>query len=201
MNAKAITELRDQAERWQSDFVANFNKYQEKQSDTLDQLNSTMTAVKESQVRLTTMVEERFKERQNANNGGMTTDIGLLHFTRAELACKSSGQFRLADGFGEFLDEVRDAWGKPLAVNSCCRSMAHNQAESGVKDSYHICDHPTRKFGTCAVDFTIGAAERRAFVAMILAKFPDASLGIAQTFMHVDLRQRYDGAPATLFTY
>jgi hypothetical protein len=129
------------------------------------------------------------------------TDIGLKYFTRAELACKGSGEFRLAPGFGEFLDQVRAAWGKPLTVNSCCRSMAHNAAEGGVKDSYHLCDHPTRKFGTCAVDFAIGPTDRRAFVAMMLAKFPDVSLGIAKTFVHCDLRAKYDGSPATLFTY
>jgi len=107
----------------------------------------------------------------------------------------------LADGFGDFLDNVRSVWGKPLIVNSCCRSMAHNQAEGGAKNSYHLLDHPGRKFGCCAVDFAIGAVDRRAFVAMILAKFPETSIGIAKTFIHLDLRHEYDGSPATLFTY
>ena len=131
----------------------------------------------------------------------MPTDIGLKYFTRAELQCKGSGKFKLADGFGEFLDRVRDAWGKPLTVNSCCRCMAHNQAEGGAKNSYHLLDHPSRAFGTCAVDFAIPAHERRAFVVMILTKFPDASIGVAKAFLHVDLRTKYDGSPATLFTY
>ena len=131
----------------------------------------------------------------------MVTDIDLIYFTRAELACKGSGEFRLADGFGDFLDNIRGAWGKPLIVNSCCRSMAHNQAEGGAKNSYHLLDHPGRSFGTCAVDFAISAHDRRDFVALILEKFPTASLGIAETFVHVDLRHDYDGSPPTLFTY
>jgi hypothetical protein len=97
----------------------------------------------------------------------MRTDINLKYFSRSELQCKGSGEFRLAPGFGEFLDQVRDTWGKPLTVNSCCRSMTHNEAEGGAKNSYHLLDHPTRKFGTCAADFAIGAADRRAFVAMM----------------------------------
>ena len=129
------------------------------------------------------------------------TDINLKYFSRAELQCKDSGELRLAAGFGEFLDRVRTAWGRPLIVNSCCRSMAHNKTIGGAENSYHIYDHPGRVFGTCAVDFAIPAHERRAFVAMLLEMFPDVSVGVAKTFIHCDLRRHYDGSPATLFVY
>lgn len=131
----------------------------------------------------------------------MTTDIGLLHFSHAELACKGTGIVKLAEGFGQWIDEIRISWDKPLTVNSCCRSVEHNKAVGGVPNSYHLFDLPGRDFDTCAVDFAISANQRREFVAMILRKFPDASIGIAKTFVHVDRRNHYDGSPPTLFTY
>lgn len=121
-------------------------------------------------------------------------------FTWDELRCNGSGVVKLAPGFAEMIDNIRKGWG-PLTVNSCCRSMQYNAKVGGAKSSYHIYDHPARSYGTCAIDFSMPAFRRREFVKYLLDNFPDASIGVAKTFIHVDFRTVYDGKPATLFTY
>ena len=64
-----LNDLKQQAGQWQGEFIVNFNKYQDKQSNAFDRLNMTLAELKESQVRLTTMVEERFK-KQPPEGGG-----------------------------------------------------------------------------------------------------------------------------------
>ena len=132
----------------------------------------------------------------------MTTDIGLKYFSRYELQCKGSGEFNIAPGFGEWIDSIREEWGMPLTVNSCCRNTKHNKKVGGKKHSYHLTDRPNRDFGTCAIDFRIyGGVNRRKFVEMIIKKFPEASIGVNRKFIHIDRRSHYEGVPPMLFTY
>jgi len=132
----------------------------------------------------------------------MPTDIGLRYFTNAELACKESGKLVLAPGFGEWLDDIREQWGQPLKITSCCRSLVYNAKVGGRPNSYHIYNHPDRDFGTCAADIAITAGmERRAFIEMLLKNFDDCSIGVNSKFIHIDRRTHYDGSGEVLFTY
>lgn len=127
----------------------------------------------------------------------MTTDIGLKYFTRRELQCKGSGIFRLADGFGDKIDELRLAWGKQLVVNSCCRSKAYNASVGGHPHSLHVADLPYWPTnGTCAIDIADTSKDFRD-----LAWELGFSLGLGNTFTHCDLRVIYAGLPQTKFSY
>ncbi len=98
----------------------------------------------------------------------MLTDIGLRYFSRKELQCKHCGVFQLSPpkggypGFGNRIDGLRAAWGKPLKVNSCCRCFIHNAASGGHPRSLHVCDTPSWPTnGTCAIDFSETSEEFR----------------------------------------
>lgn len=124
------------------------------------------------------------------------------YFTPDELKCKGTGVVRLANGFEEWINSIREVWGKPLTVNSCCRSLDYNKKIKGAKDSYHIYNHPDRSYGTCAIDLDIkGGIERREFIKMLFNHFPDASIGVNKAFIHVDRRAYYDKTDPLLFTY
>jgi len=129
----------------------------------------------------------------------------LKYFSHKELQCPETSIVHLADGFGEKLDELREAWGKAIIVNSCCRSASYNAKVGGAANSFHIWNREGGKGvkGTCAVDVhVVHAAERwqLAHLAMSLGW----SVGVAKTFLHLDRRADYaeSGWPETvLFTY
>lgn len=127
----------------------------------------------------------------------------LKHFTEKELKCKGSGIYRLSPavetypGFGSRIDRLREIWGKPLIVNSCCRSEEYNKLINGHPHSLHVADHPYWKTnGTCAIDFRETSKDFRD-----LAYKMGFSLGLGKTFTHVDDRTNVIGMAQTKFHY
>ena len=137
------------------------------------------------------------------------TDIGLKYFSRAELQCHSDGSFQLQPaehptnypGFGARIDALREAWGKPLIVNSCCRSAAYNATiDESSPHSLHVWDTPCYGYlgqlGTAAIDLREVSQEFR-----VLAWSLGFSLGLGNTFTHCDDRSKVIGLPQAKFTY
>jgi len=115
----------------------------------------------------------------------------LKYFTVKELECKGSGVCLLAPGFGNALDALREAYGKPMKVNSACRSFKHNAAIGGHPNSAHVYDHPSRELkGSYAVDIHCTDSSERAKL-VILALDRGWSVGIQKTFVHFDRRTDY----------
>lgn len=125
-----------------------------------------------------------------------------IYFTDKELACEGTGITWLAEGFGDKLDELRHAYGKPMKVNSACRSMKHNAAINGHPNSAHVYDHPAREFrGSYAID--IHCVDGHLRLRMVQCGIALGwSVGVNKTFIHFDRRTDYfpDMKPA-LFTY
>jgi uncharacterized protein YcbK (DUF882 family) len=122
------------------------------------------------------------------------------HFTEDEMKCPSTGDFKLADGFLERLEELRGVYG-PMRITSGARSDAHNKRIGGHPRSLHVYDnsfHNTK--GCCAVDVhVLNRTQKGNLVA-------DAwnlgfSVGVGFNFVHVDDRTRILGLPQTLYTY
>jgi len=110
----------------------------------------------------------------------------LEHFKAIELACACCQKIRLAAGFANHLVVLRLTYGRPMLLTSCCRCSAHNQAVGGHPNSAHLCDKPTKHtetvdHGTCGIDVA-NPSDRLIKVAMALGW----SVGIAQTFVHLD---------------
>tara|TARA_R110002012_G_scaffold13648_3_gene57965 strand:- start:2741 stop:3115 length:375 start_codon:yes stop_codon:yes gene_type:complete len=77
------------------------------------------------------------------------------------------------------LDEARMFAGTPFKISSGYRSEAHNKRVGGVKGSSH------RK--GCAVDIAVNSGLQRSTIVCALVKAGFTRLGIAKTFIHVDL--------------
>lgn len=139
----------------------------------------------------------------------MTTDIGLKYFSRIELQCHDDGSFKLQPegapsgypGFGARIDALREAWGQPLIVNSCCRTAAYNATlEESSPHSLHVWDTPfyadRGQVGTAAIDLREISDEFRE-----LAWSLGFSLGLGKTFTHCDDRSKIIGLPQVKFYY
>lgn len=126
----------------------------------------------------------------------------MKYFTEDELAAKDTGICQLADGFGDRLDDLREAWGSPLIVNSCCRTKAHNAAIGGSPHSLHVYDepyHPTG--GSCACDFRLFPTEEKNEKFKQLATSLGFSIGDERGCIHVDDRTRVLGDKQVRFTW
>ena len=67
--------------------------------------------------------------------------VTIKHFRPAEFDSKDApgSGFSMMDlSLVSRLDHLRDLWGAPLVVASGFRSLAHNDAVGGVKDSAHL---------------------------------------------------------------
>lgn len=113
----------------------------------------------------------------------MTNYYDNPYFSRKELCCKLTGDLVLARRFLDSLILLRRGWNQPMKVNSCCRSVEHNQAVGGSNNSRHL----ITRDGTDAIDIAmIGGADKWAFVK--LAMQHGWSVGVYKTFVHIDKR-------------
>ena len=77
------------------------------------------------------------------------------------------------------LDEARMLAGTPFKITSGYRTEAHNKKAGGVKGSSHT--------KGCAVDIAVNSGLQRCAIVCALAKVGFTRIGIAKTFVHVDL--------------
>lgn len=125
----------------------------------------------------------------------------MKYFTEKELAAKDTGICKLAIGFGDRLDALREAYGKPLIVNCGCRTVAHNIAIGGHPKSLHVYDYPAHPTGgCCAVDFKLMADEENV-ILKYLAMQLGFSVGDENHCIHIDDRTRVLGLPQQRFTW
>ena len=127
---------------------------------------------------------------------------GITYFTEKELACKATGVVQLAPGFGDKLVNLRMVYGRPMIVNSCCRSAAHNANVGGNARSLHVYDTPFWPTGgTCAIDISMKDATGRAELVRIALE-RNWWVDISETFVHLDRRVDYGVADkAGIFLY
>ena len=77
------------------------------------------------------------------------------------------------------LDEARMLAGTPFKITSGYRTEAHNKKVGGVKGSSNT--------KGCAVDIAVNSGLQRGAITCALIKAGFTRLGIAKTFIHVDL--------------
>lgn len=125
----------------------------------------------------------------------------MKYFTVDELKDKSDGTFRLAHGFEEMLDALREEFNEPMVVTSGCRSPAHNAAVGGKPSSFHLTSgNPYCPEGTCAVDIKITSPDYKERLRRIAWRL-GWTIGNAKTFLHLDRRIDYCKLPQIEFHY
>jgi zinc D-Ala-D-Ala carboxypeptidase len=104
-------------------------------------------------------------------------------FTEAEFRCKFTGKCEMKPEFMEKLQQLRDAYGKPLVVTSGYRHWTHPvEARKG-----HTTGEHTR--GTCA-DIACGSSTERFRLITLALGLGFTRIGVAKTFLHLGV-----GAP------
>lgn len=108
------------------------------------------------------------------------------NFVPKEIACKCCGEVWEGDGVMPVftamslhaLQKVREAWGKPIIINSGHRCAAHNAAIGGAPMSYHL---------RIAFDVRIDKHDQVAF-AKIAKDHGFTGIIYYPHFMHIDCR-------------
>ncbi len=127
------------------------------------------------------------------------------HFTRAELACPTTGRLELEPGFLGELEAFREAYGRPMAVTSGCRTSEHNdwpisRGYAASPNSLHLIGNRKYQTDTCAVDIKRPSA-RDLWWLIEQALRRDWSVGLAKTFVHLDRRTHFARLPRIFYTY
>jgi hypothetical protein len=129
----------------------------------------------------------------------------LKYFTEEELQCPSGKVVKLAEGFGQKLDELRDALNRPISLTSACRTTAHinwllQRGYPASTNSFHLIDNPKYGTDTCAVDVAIPDSEYRKELIK-LALDEGWTVGVAKSFTHIDRRSDYTDLPQIIYVY
>ena len=129
----------------------------------------------------------------------------LQYFTEKELMCPSTEEVKLAKGFGEKLDELRNALGQAMRINSGCRSTAHvnwllERGYPASKNIFHLIDNPKYGTDTCAIDVHIPNSSYRCDLIKISLN-EGWTIGVASTFVHLDRRSDYTDLPQIIYVY
>ena len=86
---------------------------------------------------------------------------------------------KMSRGFLLTLDKIRADYGKPLRVNSGYRSVKHNALVGGRVGSSHL--------KGLAVDFHCNNSADRTLLLAAIYKAGIVRVGIAKTFIHIDI--------------
>lgn len=116
----------------------------------------------------------------------------IPNFTAGELKCQGSGTMRFHPDFLEELARLRFRWDKPMTINSCCRSPAHNEAIGGHPRSLHLTQNEARGgVGTLAVDISIrgmDGTDRGKLHHLARELGWSVGLNVDKQFLHIDRR-------------
>lgn len=131
----------------------------------------------------------------------------MIYFTKEELACKHCGLYKLHPAFFETLNILRERFGEPMVVRSCCRCKEYNDSPEvhGHPKSLHVADFPAHaaegQRGTLAIDIEAKDGTYRGRLFSLAWKEGwsigwNAKLG----FLHLD-RRDWIGLAQTTFDY
>ena len=115
------------------------------------------------------------------------------YFNRQEFACQYTGKNEIKPEFIERLDELREACGFPFIITS------------GYRDSTHPIEAKKTKSGThaqgIAADIKVTNGLQRFKIVEEAIKLGFTGIGVASSFIHVDIRNPDDTTPFVMWTY
>jgi len=124
----------------------------------------------------------------------------LDFFAEKELACPTTGEIELEDGFGDYLVALRLDFNEPMTLTSACRTLKHNEKVGGHERSLHLIDNPYWGTDTIAVDVSCSNSVYRSRLIR-QAQFHGWSVGVASNFLHLDMRTKYIDMPQAIYHY
>lgn len=130
------------------------------------------------------------------------------NFTQAELAT-DNGVMMFELDFLNCLQVLRNVYDDSMAVTNGCRNPRHNTRVGGHPRSLHLTNNtvhmskhrPGELVHACAVDIARNMDGLQLARLIRIGLNSKWSFGIADTFIHLDLRTRFTNLPRVLYTY
>lgn len=110
----------------------------------------------------------------------MSNQINLRYFKLSEFDCEETGENKMRKEFLHKLDELRHYCGFPFEVTSGYRSINHSKEKHKPKGGTHT-------QGIAADILVSNSVDRMGLVAKAL-ELGFTGIGVAKTFIHVDIR-------------
>ena len=123
-------------------------------------------------------------------------------FPEWELRCKGTQELKLDVRFATALVALRSAYGRPMNMNSVCRSPSHNTKIGGHPRSLHLTKNPVHPTNGCMAgdvswyDWTPDEQLKFARLAWRMGW----SVGLNDAFCHIDRRKDF-GLRQVVFIY
>ena len=115
------------------------------------------------------------------------------YFTREEFDCQYTGKNEMKDEFIEKLDELREACGFPFHITSGYRAPEHPiEAKKKVAGTHSQ---------GIAADIKVDNGWERFKIVEEAIKLGFTGIGVASSFVHVDIRNGDDTTPYVMWTY
>lgn len=125
----------------------------------------------------------------------------MRYFEAKEFACNCCNTFQLAEGVLQKLEELRGELGQVMLLTSAARCRKHNKSVGGHSRSLHVFDKPHHKTGGCCAFDVKKTSEEFAAKLIKLAWLKGWSIGISNSFIHIDRRSDFTELPQTMFYY
>ncbi len=115
------------------------------------------------------------------------------YFNRDEFTCSYTGDNEIKDEFIERLDALREACGFPFIITSGYRAKSHPVEINKTTTGTHV--------QGIAADIKVTDATQRFKIVEEAIKLNFTGIGVANSFVHVDIRSGDDTTPYVMWVY
>jgi len=126
----------------------------------------------------------------------------LPYFPVTELRCKGTHQLALDLRFAAELVALRVDYGRPMFMNSVCRSPSHNSKVGGHPRSLHLTENPVHPTDGCMAGdvrwYDWPEEDKLEFARLAWRR--GWSIGLNDAFCHIDRRSDF-GLAQVIFDY
>ena len=105
----------------------------------------------------------------------------MKYFDITEFDCQETGENEMNEQFLEMLDVLRENCGFPFVITSGYRSIEHSIEQRKTKGGTHT--------QGIASDIKITDSKKRMIIVTEALRLGFTGIGIADTFIHVDIRE------------
>ncbi len=106
----------------------------------------------------------------------------MKYFDIKEFDCSETGENQMDKQFLEMLDVLRENCGFPFVITSGYRSIEHSIEQRKAKGGTHT--------QGIASDIKINDSKKRMIIVTEALRLGFTGIGIADTFIHVDIREK-----------
>ncbi len=106
--------------------------------------------------------------------------MSFKYFSRDEFKCSETGNNEIQDEFIHALDKLRESCGFPFAITSGYRAPSHSVEAKKEKAGQHTLG--------IAADIAVSGGAQRFMIVSKALELGFSGIGVAKTFVHVDIR-------------